>query len=235
MRCLYCGKELALLKRLRGGGEFCSEAHRKEYQEQYEQLALARLLQAKPAEAGKLPSQSPLRAPETPAAKQVANPAPPPREPGAPEIPTVAAVRSVAMIEAPNEPPPSRSTPNEEPAPLAGFLQEAAAVAVHPSPRSATLEFRTVKTTPNLPAAMAGCRETDSMPPAEAVEFGFSLQALEEHTRTSDRGVESREFAGPDPQVNLHLQPSTGPGPAGKADPMEISMSPHPPQKANPW
>ena len=42
------GKELALLKRLRGGGEFCSEAHRKEYQEQYEQLALARLLQAKP-------------------------------------------------------------------------------------------------------------------------------------------------------------------------------------------
>src|SRR6266571_5261377 len=48
MRCLFCGKELALLKRLRGGGEFCSEAHRKEYQEQYEQLALARLLQAKP-------------------------------------------------------------------------------------------------------------------------------------------------------------------------------------------
>src|ERR1041385_8419072 len=48
MQCLFCGKELALLKRLRGGGEFCSEAHRKEYQDQYEQLALARLLQAKP-------------------------------------------------------------------------------------------------------------------------------------------------------------------------------------------
>ena len=48
MQCLFCGKELALLKRLRGGGEFCSEAHRKEYQDQYEQLALARLMQAKP-------------------------------------------------------------------------------------------------------------------------------------------------------------------------------------------
>src|SRR5580658_5068952 len=46
MRCLYCGKELALFKRLRGG-EFCSDAHRKSYQEEYTQLALNRLLQAK--------------------------------------------------------------------------------------------------------------------------------------------------------------------------------------------
>src|SRR5437016_3181449 len=48
MRCLYCGKELALLKRLRGGGEFCSDAHRQQYQEEYNQLALTRLLQANP-------------------------------------------------------------------------------------------------------------------------------------------------------------------------------------------
>src|SRR6476469_4387970 len=48
MQCLFCGKELALLKRWRGGAEFCSEAHRKEYQEQFEQLAVARLRQAKP-------------------------------------------------------------------------------------------------------------------------------------------------------------------------------------------
>jgi hypothetical protein len=45
MRCLYCGKELALFKRLRGG-EFCSDAHRQHYQEEYTQLALNRLLQA---------------------------------------------------------------------------------------------------------------------------------------------------------------------------------------------
>src|ERR1700685_4497387 len=45
MRCLYCGKELALFKRLRGG-EFCSDSHRLRYQEEYTQLALNRLLHA---------------------------------------------------------------------------------------------------------------------------------------------------------------------------------------------
>lgn len=46
MRCLYCGKELALLKRLTGGGEFCSDSHKQSYQEEYNRLALSRLLQA---------------------------------------------------------------------------------------------------------------------------------------------------------------------------------------------
>ena len=48
MRCLHCGKELALFKRLTSGGEFCSDAHRQKYQEEYNQLALTRLLQASP-------------------------------------------------------------------------------------------------------------------------------------------------------------------------------------------
>ena len=61
MRCLYCGKELALLKRLTGGGEFCSEAHKQSYQEEYNRLALSRLLQAqkKGQQASNSPSQSP--------------------------------------------------------------------------------------------------------------------------------------------------------------------------------
>lgn len=45
MRCLYCGKQLPLLKKLTGGGEFCSETHRQKYQEEYNKLALSRLLQ----------------------------------------------------------------------------------------------------------------------------------------------------------------------------------------------
>src|SRR5580704_17023591 len=45
MRCLYCGKELALLKRLKGE-EFCSDAHRQRYNEEYTELALSRLMQA---------------------------------------------------------------------------------------------------------------------------------------------------------------------------------------------
>jgi hypothetical protein len=51
MRCLYCGQELALLKRLTGGAEFCSEAHRTQYREEFNNLALSRLLQSQPAAA----------------------------------------------------------------------------------------------------------------------------------------------------------------------------------------
>src|SRR5690348_2805553 len=46
MRCLYCGKELALLKRWTRSGQFCSEAHKKSYQEEYNRIGLNRLLQA---------------------------------------------------------------------------------------------------------------------------------------------------------------------------------------------
>ncbi|MEP7353933.1 MAG: hypothetical protein ABI824_11940 [Acidobacteriota bacterium] len=43
MKCLFCGKELALLKRLTNGDDFCSEAHRRSYQNQFNELALGRL------------------------------------------------------------------------------------------------------------------------------------------------------------------------------------------------
>lgn len=46
MRCLYCGKHLPLLRKLTGGGEFCSDAHRDKYHEEYNRLAVSRLLQA---------------------------------------------------------------------------------------------------------------------------------------------------------------------------------------------
>jgi hypothetical protein len=57
MRCLYCGNELALLKKLTGHGEFCSEAHRQKYQEQYNRLALTRLLQAQDPDPERRPLQ----------------------------------------------------------------------------------------------------------------------------------------------------------------------------------
>lgn len=85
MRCLYCGKELALLKRLTGGAEFCSDAHRKSYQSEYNDLALSRLLQAKNV-ADPLPE---LKAPGAPAAKsKAAAPAKPANAPTAPAAPT---------------------------------------------------------------------------------------------------------------------------------------------------
>ena len=46
IRCLYCDRPLALLKRLTGDGEFCSKEHRKNYQREHNELALARLLES---------------------------------------------------------------------------------------------------------------------------------------------------------------------------------------------
>ncbi len=62
MRCLYCGKQLALLKRLTGGGDFCSDAHKHSYQEEYNRLALSRLLQAQ-SKPGEIKTQAPAPAP----------------------------------------------------------------------------------------------------------------------------------------------------------------------------
>lgn len=46
MRCLYCGKQLALFRRLTGSGEFCSDAHKQSYHDEYNKLALTRLIAA---------------------------------------------------------------------------------------------------------------------------------------------------------------------------------------------
>jgi hypothetical protein len=234
MQCLFCGKELALLKRLRGGGEFCSEAHRKDYQEQYEQLALARLLQAKPSGEPAAPLGQPYAAapvvPE-PVPEDPHDELPVPRR-RAPQIP---ARTPAAMIEAP-----VTSRPKEEagPAPMAGFVSEPLVPAVTTFQHASTLEMERVMT-PSLPSAAAtaasGGGAEESLPPAPRVEFGPSLQALDYHTRNNERGMELRDFAGTTPRMDLHLRPAAGTEPAGAADVMEILMSPRPPQKATPW
>jgi hypothetical protein len=53
MHCLYCDRPLALLKRLTGDGEFCSKEHRKIYQKEHNELALARLLESQPNSKGR--------------------------------------------------------------------------------------------------------------------------------------------------------------------------------------
>src|SRR5579862_256723 len=89
MRCLQCGKDVPLLKRLTGS-EFCSETHRREYQQEYSQLALGRLLQSDPAESQTQPLKAPpltrASAPpimESPATATVVNGAPSTAKPSA--------------------------------------------------------------------------------------------------------------------------------------------------------
>ncbi len=225
MRCLFCGKELALLKRLRGGGEFCSEAHRKEYQEQYEQLALARLLQAKPADAANQSLLHPVSAPELPVPQPAVNTV-------SSELSSRPPAPSVAMIEAAPSPRPALA--EADPAPLAGFLGDPVVPAVSSFARAGTLELHNV-TTPTLPAAGADPALETSFAPAAPLDLQLSLRALDQHLHARERGMELREFSSPDPRIDLHLQPATGTEPGGEAEAMEISMSPHPPQKANSW
>ena len=239
MQCLFCGKELALLKRLRGGGEFCSEVHRKQYQEQYEQLALARLLQAKPPNEPPSPDRAPLGGL-------------PGMRPNAPDLevpqaevqvrPAVATIEAKASV-------PHAPKPAEEgsPAPLAGFVSELVVPAVAPFEQAGHIELDNAwereTTRPSLPAVAAfGDSEPSvfsgsqgSLAPAPRVELALSLHALEHHTRSSERGLELREFTGTAPVMDLHLSPETETEPAGAADVMEIHMSPHPPQKAKAW
>jgi hypothetical protein len=65
MRCLQCGKGIPLFKRLGGSSEFCSDAHRREYQHEYSQLALGRLLQSQPIESQVQPEREPMLASAT--------------------------------------------------------------------------------------------------------------------------------------------------------------------------
>jgi hypothetical protein len=153
MRCLYCGKELALLKRLRGGGDFCSDAHKQSYQDEYDRLALNRLLQAQkkgqtvssPAQGAVLPPSVSV-ALEEPVPDDTGRNATDPaaevqvlevalREALAPAVPP-ASIDSAAAEESPaHQPPHARGLSKlplgaePEPANSAGFLFESPALA----------------------------------------------------------------------------------------------------------
>jgi len=247
MQCLFCGKELALLKRLRGGAEFCSEAHRKEYQDQYEQLALARLIQAKPPTepAAPLGRSTPLFQDAPPAPVDVPSPknAPVEEAPPARRAAQLDAPRKVAMIEAPAAPSNPEPAGEAGPAPLAGFVGEIVVPAVESFHHAAPMELdRKTAPPPSLPHADPSSPQ-GGLFPAASVEWNASLQALDYTTRRNDRSVEAREFAGNAPVFDLHAdlhsesthQPNIEPEPSDAADALEIVMSPHPPQNATPW
>ena len=155
-----------------------------------------------------------------------------------PSIKLARLLPSRSLLEAP-------ASEESGPAPLAGFLSEPVVPAVTPFDQAGLLEldneWERVTTPPSLSAmsAFTGSEASEGsqgcLPPAPRVELALSLQALEHHTRTSERGLELREFTGPAPVMELQLRPETGSEPAGADDVMEIFMSPHPPQKAKPW
>jgi hypothetical protein len=135
MRCLYCGKELALLKRLTGGGEFCSDAHKQSYQEEYNRLALSRLLQAQ--KKGQQSSSPPAQNAEPPSHVAVAVEEPAPEPIAEEEVleteagPGTEQASGEAVEEYPNEVVAETEVPigaEPEPLELAGFLLESPAL-----------------------------------------------------------------------------------------------------------
>jgi hypothetical protein len=160
MQCRYCGKELALFKRLTGGGGFCSEAHKQSYQDEYNQLALSRLLQAQKISqtehSGKITGSSPA----APVAVQEPAAAEPVLEERAAEAPVMeSAPLEISSLEAsvPEDaiardlrirygeqtreaPVEVRAEPDAEPLEIANFLSDGPAMAALPDETPPHLE-----------------------------------------------------------------------------------------------
>ncbi len=117
MRCLYCGKELALLKRLTGGAEFCSDAHRKRYQEEFNDLALSRLLQTQSP-----PPPKPLPVVEPEPEESAAAPGPVLVQAAAPPKPEPAPARPATATRPANVPAKAQQKPSEPEDPVVGML-----------------------------------------------------------------------------------------------------------------
>src|SRR5579884_128129 len=226
MRCLYCGKELALLKRWTSGGEFCSDAHRQQYQEEYTQLALNRLLQAKPLDPK---PKAGAKVPETPAESKPG----PPASSTAPE-PARQVSRPPARAIEP-EPKPAPRPAEEEPAPAqAGFFLElpipvAAATA---GLVAADVAFER-RFEPKLPQS-APCWDTVPGPgePAAAGRISVfrSIAVADSPARVREGKLELREFFRPAPVAEFDLRPAGVRGIAERCeDPMDIIIFPQPP------
>jgi hypothetical protein len=248
MRCLYCGKELALLKRWTGGGEFCSDAHRQRYQEEYNQLALNRLLQAKPpSKPEEAPVASEARsARPVEAAKEVSAYTPPsPARVSAP-LPPPASLRPVEKT--PEAIPKADAAP--APAERAGFFIEMPIAAASQAPMSrpnlefvgalaASLPSRVVQPInpgTHTPGTHTPGTDTARSDPYEPELAG--LVAYEPHQRASncfpaaarERKLEVREFVRTAPVIEIHLTRAGEAGLETTSEAMDILIFPQPPK-----
>ena len=161
MQCLQCGKDIPLLKRL-SGGEFCSDTHRRDYEQKYSQLALDRLREHVMQPGAGRPPVIPLRPSPQPSAPVTATPvlpngkANPPKSielPGAlapdkpaprlapvvPKPPAKNLEPKVSEAETPKAAPAPTPMPKATPAPAPSPMENAppfAAVVTHKPPAS---------------------------------------------------------------------------------------------------
>jgi hypothetical protein len=199
MRCLYCGKELALLKRLTKGGEFCSDAHKQSYQEEYNRLGLSRLLQARTSAAESKAAQ---KAPPVPAA------------PVAVAEPAVEKIAVVKVTPPPRPaPPPVVAAPPEPPPPaFAGFVMERPSISVPAEPVSDLEPWRfddepAGAPFPSLPAwgleGLSGQDPFFTLPSAGLLPLELQAGVCESGYPSMDINVAPQEVS--HPRVNLSM------------------------------
>lgn len=236
MRCLYCGKELALLKRWTRGGEFCSDTHRQRYQEEYNQLAVNRLMQAKLSGENKPAVEAQAApVPNAPESKLAAAFEPPPISPPRPP-PRPAPVRETAWpplitplpVSEP-QPPPLRTESEGEPLvflvelplPVMADLMSIAkpdSDLMHAAP-------------PHLPDRAGGPRPIQ-LAMVGRVALELSQRATDYGTRISGQPIEARDFVHGPPAVKLGLCAAGKPGLETAGNPRDVLIPAYSPPDA---
>jgi hypothetical protein len=231
MRCLYCGKELALLKRWTSGGEFCSDAHRHSYQEEYNKLALNRLLQAKAAQSQAPASNAADAGDETDPSVE-------------PAVPALAAAHSAHLdqngprlaehaIPAPVATLPPEPGDAGGPADTAGFLMEMPVPVMAPVTLARTDLDLESSAPPSLPRGGFDGLETQLFT-AGRVELWPFTRILDCAPHPHDRRLEVREFVRATPVIEVELDTGANQVPEIVEEPMEILIDPQPPQGSPP-
>lgn len=236
MRCLYCGKELALLKRWTGGGEFCSDAHRQQYQEEYNQLALNRLLQAKPQQDAHKPKEDPKR---EEAAPPVSQPVPKPAPQPVSAVARIEAAAPVAIARVPEPEPearpeaePEAETQREEeaaPAELAGLFIELP-VPVETAIHAVLLENGFAL---SLPIELPRCEYTPSeqaLAIAGQTAVPAASRPVDSGSHIAERRLEVRDFVRATPMVSFNAPFGRPEFTETCEESMDILIFPHPPQ-----
>src|SRR5579864_3003389 len=204
MRCLYCGKELALLKRLTRSGEFCSEAHKQSYQEEFNRLGLSRLLQARSkTDEGKVEQKPPITkaapvAVAEPVVKEVVvekveRPTTPPPVSAPPPV-----IARPPVIAAPPEPPPPVA---------AGFFMELPPIVIAEEPAPYLEPAMGEEPAPPVPAwrleGPAIEHAVFTLRSAELLPLEVQPGVCESGPTALDTSVAPKEFG--QPRVNLSM------------------------------
>lgn len=208
------------------GSEFCSDAHRKEYQKEYSDLALGRLLQSKPPGMENIPSLNGAPSVLTPPPPANGHSAPPPSVslPVAPKPePVVAAAKSVPVA-APGVikkteprtaiPLPSAPEPVATPAKKTDSDPAVAKAAKVDKPSPANVPLSIPRTLafvegraqrPGAPSHQASVT-TAMLLEAHPLPLGRGVEVVDVAIHAIERELELRELARPAPRVEVDLR-----------------------------